>query len=129
MKKRIPYITGFFLLLIVEVLIALFISGGFIRNYFGDVIVVWVVYCFVKIFLVNADGYITAFGVMIFAFLVEFLQYIHIVEILCLEDITFFRVLIGTSFSVIDLVCYAAGTAVTVILISVKTKLKKHFIS
>ena len=127
MKKRIPYITGFFLFLTVEVLIALFISGGFIRNYMGDVIVVWAVYCFVKIFLVKSNSYITAFGVMIFAFIVEFLQYIHIVDILGLGNITFFRVLIGTSFSVIDLLCYSAGTAVTIILIFLQSKLKKHF--
>ncbi|MBD5160079.1 MAG: DUF2809 domain-containing protein [Ruminococcus sp.] len=127
MKKRIPYITGFFLLLIVEVLIAIFISGGFIRNYFGDVIVVWVVYCFVKIFHVEQNSYITALGVMIFAYLVEFLQYIHIVDILGLGNIKFFRVLIGTSFSVIDLLCYSAGTLVTVIIIFLKSKIKKHF--
>ncbi|MDE5558759.1 MAG: DUF2809 domain-containing protein [Ruminococcus sp.] len=125
MKKRIPYITGFFLLLIVEVLIALFIHGGFIRNYMGDVIVVWVVYCFVKMFLINANNYLTAIGVMIFAFLVEFLQYIHIVDILGLGDITFFRVLIGTSFSVIDLVCYSVGTAVTLTVIFLHAKYKK----
>ena len=125
MKKRIPYITGFLLLLIVEVLIALFISGGFIRNYMGDVIVVWVVYCFVKMFLVNANNYLTAIGVMIFAFLVEFLQYIHIVDIIGLSDITFFRVLIGTSFSVIDLVCYFVGTAVTLVAIFLHAKHKK----
>ena len=127
MKKRIPYITGFFLLLIVEVLIAIFISGGFIRNYFGDVIVVWVFYCFVKIFHVEQNSYITALGVMIFAYLVEFLQYIHIVDILGLGNIKFFRVLIGTSFSVIDLLCYSAGTLVTVIIIFLKSKIKKHF--
>ncbi|MCM1313793.1 MAG: DUF2809 domain-containing protein [Prevotella sp.] len=128
MKKRIPYITGFLILLIVEVLIALFISGGFIRNYMGDVIVVWVVYCFVKIFLVKSNSYLTAIGVMFFAFIVEFLQYIHIVDILGLGNITFFRVLIGTSFSVIDLLCYSVGTAMTIILIFLQSKLKKHFI-
>ena len=127
MKKRIPYIIGFITLLIVEVLIALFISGGFIRNYMGDVIVVWVIYCFVKIFPVKVSSYITALGVMIFAFIVEFLQYIHIVDILGLGNIKFFRVLIGTSFSVIDLLCYSAGTAVTIILIFLQSKLKKHF--
>ncbi|MDE6796804.1 MAG: DUF2809 domain-containing protein [Ruminococcus sp.] len=127
MKKRIPYITGFFLLLIVEVLIAIFIFGGFIRNYFGDVIVVWVVYCFVKMFHVEQNSYITALGVMIFAYLVEFLQYIHIVDILGLGNIKFFRVLIGTSFSVIDLLCYSAGTLVTVTIIFLKSKIKKHF--
>lgn len=125
MKKRISYIIGFFLLLVVEILIALFVHGGFIRYYMGDVIVVWVVYCFVKIFLINADSYITAFGVMIFAFLVEFLQYIHIVDILGLGNITFLRVLIGTSFSVIDLICYSVGTAVTLLTIFLHTKYKK----
>ena len=127
MKKRIPYITGFFLLLIIEVLIALFISGGFIRNYFGDVIVVWVVYCFVKMFHVEQNSYITAVGVLIFACLVEFLQYIHIVDILGLGNIKLFRVLIGTSFSVIDLLCYSAGTVVTIALIFLNSKFKKHF--
>ena len=127
MKKRIPYIIGFLIFLIVEVLIALFISGGFIRNYMGDVIVVWVVYCFVKIFLVNADSYITALGVMIFAFIVEFLQYIHIVDILGLGNIKFFRVLIGTSFSVIDLLCYSVGIVVIITFIFLKSKIKKHF--
>lgn len=126
MKKRIPYMVGFFLLLAVEVLIALFLHGGFIRYYMGDVIVVWVVYFLVKIFLVNADGYRTAIGVMIFAFAVEFLQYINIVDILGLGNITFFRVLIGTSFSVIDLICYSAGTAFTMLVIFLHNKRKKQ---
>lgn len=125
MKKRIPYIAGFVLLLIVEILIALFVHGGFVRFYLGDVIVVWVVYCFVKIFLVKANNYLTAVGVMIFAFVVEFLQYINIVDILGLGNITFFRVLIGTSFSVIDLVCYSAGTAFILLRIFLHTKCKK----
>ncbi|MDE6782042.1 MAG: DUF2809 domain-containing protein [Ruminococcus sp.] len=120
MKKR--YITGFLLLLAVEILIALFVHDNFIRPYIGDVIVVWVVYCFVKIFLPKINSYLTALGVMIFAFIVEFLQYIHIVDILGLGDIKFFRVLIGTSFSPVDLLCYAAGTAVTLLLIFITGK-------
>lgn len=124
MKKRIPYIAGFMFLLFVEVLIALFLHGGFIRFYLGDVIVVWVVYCFVQIFICEkANAYVTALGVMIFSFIVEFLQYIHIVDILGLGDIKFFRTLIGTSFSVVDLVCYACDTAVICILIFIKNKI------
>lgn len=124
MKKRIPYITGFVLLFIVEVLIALFVHDNFVRPYLGDVIVVWVVYCFVKIFLYESNNYLTAVGVMIFAFIVEFLQYIHIVDILGLGSIAFFRVLIGTSFSPIDLLCYACGTAVTLLLIFINKKIR-----
>lgn len=126
MKKRIPYIAGFALLLVIEVLIALFIHGGFIRFYMGDVIVVWVIYCFMKMLFPEINGYFTALGVMIFAFVTEFLQYIHIVDILGLGNIQFFRTLIGTSFSVVDLVCYAVGTVVTVVLIFIKNKIRTH---
>ncbi|MDE5834294.1 MAG: DUF2809 domain-containing protein [Ruminococcus sp.] len=124
MKKRLPYIIGFAVLLIVEILIALFISGGFVRYYLGDVIVVWVIYLFVKALFPKINSYLTAFGVMLFAFLVEFLQYIHIVDILGLGNIKFFRVLIGTSFSEIDLLCYACGTIITLLVISVYKKIR-----
>ncbi len=124
MKKRLPYIIGFVVLLIVEILIALFINGGFVRYYLGDVIVVWVIYLFVKALFPKINSYLTAFGVMLFAFLVEFLQYIHIVDILGLGNINFFRVLIGTSFSKIDLLCYACGTIITFLVISIYKKIR-----
>lgn len=124
MKKRIPYILGFLLLTLTEVLIALFIHGGFVRNYLGDVIVVWVVYCFVQAIAGGRfNGYIVSVGVMIFAFIVEFLQKINIVDILGLGEIKFFRTLIGTSFSPIDLICYAAGSAIICAVIFIKRKI------
>ncbi|MDE6501953.1 MAG: DUF2809 domain-containing protein [Ruminococcus sp.] len=126
MKKRLPYIIGFAVLLIVEILIALFINGGFVRYYLGDVIVVWVIYLFVKALFPKINSYLTAFGVMLFAFLVEFLQYIHIVDILGLGNIKFFRVLIGTSFSEIDLLCYACGTVITLLIISIYKKIRNR---
>ena len=47
MKKRIPYIVLFVLLVGVEVVIALTQHDNFIRYYGGDIIVMWVLYCFV----------------------------------------------------------------------------------
>ncbi len=125
MNKRIKYIIIFLILLLVEIFIALFFHGGFIRFYLGDVIVVWVVYCLVKTFFPKSDNYITALSVMIFAFAVEFLQYIHIVDILGLGGNKFFRTLIGTSFSPLDLICYAVGTAVIFAVIFIDTKIRK----
>lgn len=125
MKRRIPYIIGFFLLTAIEVFIALFIRGGFVRYYLGDVIVIWVVYCFVQSILGGRfNSYAVASGVMIFAFIVEFLQKINIVDILGLGGIPFFRTLIGTSFSPIDLICYAAGSATICIAVFVKNRTK-----
>ena len=113
MKKRLPYIVIFLLLLGVEVLIALFVDDKIIRPYGGDVIVIWVVYCFVQAILGGKNNhFIVAGGVLIFAFLVEFLQYIRIIDILGLRDIEFFRVLIGTTFSWKDIICYTIGAAV-----------------
>ncbi len=113
MKRRLPYIVICLILLGVEVLIALFVDDKIIRPFGGDVIVIWVIYCFVQALLGGRNNhYIVAGGVMVFAFFVEFLQYIHIIDILGLRDIAFFRVLIGTSFSWIDILCYAIGAAV-----------------
>ncbi len=112
MKKRLPYIIILILLIAVEVIIALTQHGNWLRYYGGDVIVVWAVYCLVQAIIGGKNPYITHIGVMLFAFLVEFLQYIHIVDIIGLGDIEFFRTLIGTSFAAEDLFCYALGTVI-----------------
>ena len=51
MNKRIAYGIATFILLIIEVLIALFVHDAFIRPYIGDVLVVIVIYTFVRIFI------------------------------------------------------------------------------
>lgn len=121
MKKRLPYIIGFTVLFAVEVLIALFVNDSFIRPYLGDVIVIWVVYCFVQIFLAGRFSFcIVSAGVFIFAVIVELLQAVNIVEILHLQGNPFFRTLIGTHFDFRDILCYAAGTAVIMLGILLK---------
>lgn len=113
MKKRLPYIILLLLIIGVEVVIALTQHGNWIRYYLGDVIVVWAVYCLVQSVLGGKNNhYAVHLGVMGFAFVVEFLQYIHIVDLIGLGHIQFFRTLIGTSFAVEDLWSYAIGTAI-----------------
>lgn len=116
MKQRIIYFLIFAVLFAVETLIALTLHGGFIRSYLGDVIVVWVVYCFVQAVLGGKNNhYVVALVVLIFAFAVELLQAVNIVEILGVQDNAFLRTVIGTSFSLADLVCYTVGTSVTIL--------------
>lgn len=129
MKKNFSsksvYFLLFLLLIIIEVLIACFINDSFIRPYLGDVIVVWVVYSFVQIFLVNrCSPYIVCTGVFLFAILVEVLQGIHIVERLGLENSPFFRTLIGTQFDQNDIVCYTVGSLLLVGFIFIRRKMK-----
>ena len=113
MSMRVKYIIILAVIIAAEVMIALFVHDGFVRPYLGDVIVVWAVYCLIQAVTGGrGNHYITAAGVMLFAFAVEFLQKIHIADILHLGGIKFFRVLIGTNYSPADLICYAAGTLV-----------------
>ena len=49
-KLRIFYGVSFFLLFVTELLIALFVRDSFIRPYVGDMLVVVVIYTFLKIF-------------------------------------------------------------------------------
>lgn len=113
MKRRLPYMIWLVVIIAVEVVIALTQHGNWLRYYGGDIIVVWGVYCLFQMFAGGKNNhYAVHLGVMLFAFLVEFLQMIHIVDLIGLGDIQFFRVLIGTSFAVEDLICYAVGAAV-----------------
>ena len=49
--KRIGYAIATVILLLIEVLIALYVHDAFVRPYIGDVLVVVVIYTFIRIFV------------------------------------------------------------------------------
>jgi len=107
---------GFFILIfLVEVLIALFVNDNFIRPYLGDVLVVILIYCFIKSFLKLPVLPVAVF-VLIFSFTIEFLQFLNIVEKLHLQESKIARTVIGTSFSWIDLLTYVIGIAIVILI-------------
>ena len=101
------------MIFIIEVLIALFVNDKFIRPYLGDVLVVILIYCFLKSFL-RMPVLSAAISVLVFAFTIEFLQFLNIVEKLSLEEYKIARTVIGTSFSWIDLLTYIAGIVIVI---------------
>jgi len=123
-KVRIKYLMGFLILLIMEVLIALYIHDDFIRPYIGDVLVVMVLYCFVRIFIPNGVKLMPLY-IFIFAACVEVLQYFRLVELLGLENNRFLRILIGSVFDVKDIICYGVGCATIMIVTKICSKVKK----
>lgn len=98
----------------IELFIALFVNDRIVRPYIGDVLVVILLYCFIKAFF-EIRVFIAAIIVLLFSFTVEFLQSINIVEQLGLENSTFATTIIGTSFSWIDLVAYIIGIGLILI--------------
>ncbi len=113
-KKRWIYIILTIILLTIEVLIALFIHDNFIRPYIGDVLVVMVIYTFIRIFVPEKVKMLPSF-ILCFAVLVEVLQYFRIVEALGLQNNRFFSVLIGSVFDIKDIICYAVGYILIVV--------------
>lgn len=107
-KSRLVYAVAFCVLLLTEILIALFVHDCFVRPYIGDVLVTVLICCLCRTVIPNGGSAlpICVFG---FAVLVEVAQYFEIVKLLGLESNKFLSTLMGTTFSVIDLTCYAVG--------------------
>ena len=107
-SKRTVYAVMFMVIFLIEVIIALFIKDRFIRPYVGDLLVTMLLCALIRIFIPNK---ITALPIFVFLFsvFVEIAQYVDIVELLGFENSKLLSVLIGRSFSVIDIICYALG--------------------
>ena len=104
-KRRIFYFLIFLVLLAIEVYIALFVRDAFIRPYGGDLLVTVLLCCLCRAVLPQCKP---ALPVFLLAAVVEWTQWLGLVEMLGLQG-TVFAILMGTSFSWIDLLCYGAG--------------------
>lgn len=96
---------------LLEILIARYVNDAIVRPYVGDMLVVVLIYCFVKAFW-DLPVLPVAVGVLAFAFVVEALQYFKVVELLRLQDSPLACTVIGTSFSWVDVLCYVLGIGV-----------------
>lgn len=110
-KKRIAYGVATVGLFLVELLIALFVHDRFIRPYVGDVLVVVLLYTFVRIFLPERIRLLPLY-IFLFAAGVEVLQYFRIAEVLGLSDNRILSVVIGSVFDWKDIVCYGVGCGI-----------------
>ena len=107
MKKRVVYAAGACILLAAEILIALFVRDSFVRPYGGDILVTVLLCCFLRAVFLFWIPYLPL-GVFLFAAAVEFAQALGIASQIP-GGWTAVRIIVGSSFSVWDLVCYAVG--------------------
>ncbi|WP_286908079.1 DUF2809 domain-containing protein [Clostridium sp. UBA1652] len=106
--SRIKYLVAFIIFFITEVLIAAYVHDDFIRPYVGDILVVVLLYCFIKIFVPYKVTLMPLY-IFIFSAFVEILQYFKLVEMLGLQDNRFARIVIGSVFDWKDILCYGVG--------------------
>ncbi len=110
MKFRFD-VTSFIMfagMFLVELMIALFVRDSFVRPFVGDVLVVVLIYLFIRVFLECRKVPLVA-GVLVFAWAIEVGQYFNLVSIIGLQEFRVARVVIGSTFDVMDLLAYSAG--------------------
>lgn len=112
MKLRFDKKYGliFIVILVIEILIALYITNPMVRGTFGDILVIILIYCFIQTFL-ELDKAKTIIGIGLFAVLIEISQAFHLVEKLNLQNNKFVSTVIGNTFDMNDIWAYVAGCA------------------
>lgn len=120
-KFSLKYFLLTILLFLVEVLIATVLKNNFfIRAYLGDVIVVMLLYTFVKSFLIINDTKLILL-IFVFSCLVEFAQFFNIAEKLGFQPGSLMYIVIGNSFSWIDILCYGVGCLILYVVVKFKS--------
>ncbi len=111
---RPRYALAALLVLLIEIAIALWVRDRIVRPYVGDILAVILVYLALR--AVTALRVVPAAIIAFFAgVLVEFGQAANLLHLLGLGDHDAARILFGTVFSIGDIVCYAAGAAIAVL--------------
>ncbi|MDT0643198.1 DUF2809 domain-containing protein [Zunongwangia sp. F363] len=106
------YFISFLILLLIEISIATWIKDDFIRPYLGDFLVVILIYCFLMT-VSNLSVHKALIAVLLFSFAVEFFQLINIVKVLQYQPPKVVMIVLGSSFSVLDLLAYTLGILFT----------------
>ncbi|NCC86923.1 MAG: DUF2809 domain-containing protein [Clostridia bacterium] len=114
MKINLKYLVAFLVLFITEVIIAVFVHDTLIRPYVGDILVVILMYTFIKAFVKKPIGFLPLY-LFAFASAVELVQYYNIVNVLHLQDNKVISIIIGSSFDIKDICCYLIATVVLII--------------
>lgn len=103
----------FIVFLIIEIFIGMFMHQGFIRDYGGDILIIPLLYTFIRIFWVEDSRYTRLYlplGLFLFGVCVELLQAADLLNILEIRRNSILGIIVGSTCDVKDILCYFAGT-------------------
>lgn len=118
MKFNLKNFLVFAFLLLLEIAIAN--TSGFIRHTFGDFLVVILLFYLVKTFF-NLSNKTVVISVLMFAYILEFLQLTPLLEFLGLENNRLAIIIFGATFSIGDLIAYTLGVGTILLLEKILT--------
>jgi len=114
MKINIKYLIAFIILFLIELGIALFINDRIIRPYIGDILVIILMYTFIRSFIKKPIRFLPIY-LFIFATFVEVMQYFNILEVMSLQDNKILSIIFGNTFDIQDILCYLIGSIILTI--------------
>lgn len=105
LKYLLLCLTTFILCVII---VLIFSSHGFIRGFLGDLVIVILLFSLVKTFYLFSNLKL-AIAVVLFAYLIEFTQYIKIIPLLGFKENFITKIIFGSIFDPFDLLAYTLG--------------------
>ena len=109
MTFRPHYLIITIALFIIEVTIARgYIPGAFVRNSVGDLLVIPLLYFFLR-GITKLTPSICLAAVLAIGLLAEVLQYLHMADLLGLARGSLLYIVLGNTFSYVDLLMYSIG--------------------
>lgn len=88
-------------------------NQGFIRDYGGDILIIPLLYSFIRIFCVKdskAARLYLPLGLFVLGVCTELLQATDLIGVLGVKRNSIFGIIIGSTFDLKDILCYLTGT-------------------
>ena len=104
-NRRFPYWLSFFVILVAEVCIALFVHDAFVRPYVGDVLVTVLLCCLSRVVFPKLHPALPVFGLSLAA---ELWQWLGLMQKLGLNG-TILGIILGATADWRDILCYGLG--------------------
>jgi hypothetical protein len=98
--------------LLIELIIGGFFRDGFVRHFLGDVFIVVLICYFVRIWF-DFPLWQVVLGTLIFAYLVEGIQYLKLIDILGWRSSQLAHLTIGSTFDWKDMLAYTIGSGLS----------------
>lgn len=118
-KLNVKYLIAFILIFAIEFVIAVYVHDSIIRPSVGDILIVILMYCFIRAFITKEIKHLPLY-LFIFAVAVEISQYFHMADLLHIHN-RVIRILMGTSFDIKDILCYFLGFLILCLFEKIKT--------
>lgn len=109
MKRRIICFSIAALCFVICYIIVIgFSDSPIIRGFLGDIVVIFLIYFFIKGFYPFKPIKLTVFTILL-AYATEFMQYLNVIKFLGLEHNAMAQLVLGAVFDPLDLLAYTIG--------------------